>query len=502
MRWKFPVIPWQRRQRSWLGASLLVFVFLLSVSVVPAYAASNVTNGQVTVNLKQYLSTVSPLAIGANAAVWDGSLLDANVPGLLSQDGIKVMRFPGGSTADTYHWQTNTVEPGDTSAGTDTFDQFMQVVQKTGAVPIITVNYGSGTPAEAAAWVKYANVTKHYNIKYWEIGNEVYGNGSYGADWEYDTHTQIGPATYANNAAQFIQQMKAVDPLIQVGAVLTMPGDWPDGVVAAGDTQDWNHTVLSILGSKVDFAAVHWYTEQQPGTETDAGLLSSISAIPGKVSTLRSLFKEYTGWKAPFEQIMVTEDNSIPYNPGKQTVSLVNALFLAENYLAWLDNGVANVDWWDIHNGIVTWGNNDPSLYGSTQFGDYGLLSVGGSSGSVTEPPAETPFPAYYGLQEVHDALGSGFSSLVGATSNQSLVTVFAVRQLDGSIALLLVNTDPNTSYNISLSVPGYLPFHSATVYTYGETSTSVSVTQEHGAATGSQVLAPYSLTTVVLHPW
>ena len=48
------------------------------------------------------------------------------------------------------------------------------------------MNYGSGTAAEAAAWVKYANVTKNYGVKYWEVGNEVYGNGAYGSSWEYD----------------------------------------------------------------------------------------------------------------------------------------------------------------------------------------------------------------------------------------------------------------------------------------------------------------------------
>ncbi len=63
---------------------------------------------------------------------------------------------------------------------------------------MITVDYGAGTPQEAADWVKYANKggagyngpvptysggssTGHnYGIKYWEVGNEVYGNELYG----------------------------------------------------------------------------------------------------------------------------------------------------------------------------------------------------------------------------------------------------------------------------------------------------------------------------------
>jgi hypothetical protein len=196
-------------------------------SSAPAYADGGATEAQVTINLHQTLSTVSPLALGVNDAVWDGNLQDSQVPDLLRDDGVRVMRFPGGSTADQYHWQTNTLDNG-SSAGTDTFDRFMQVVRQVGATPIITVNYGSGTPQEAAAWVKYANVTRHYHIRYWEIGNELYGNGTYGATWETDKHA-LGPASYASNALQFIQAMKAVDPFIQIGLVLTAPGNWPDG---------------------------------------------------------------------------------------------------------------------------------------------------------------------------------------------------------------------------------------------------------------------------------
>ena len=103
-------------------------------------------------------------------------------------------------------------------------------------------------------------MTNNYNIQYWEVGNEVYGNGSYGSSWEADTHA-LGATSYANNYLQFYQAMKAADPNIKVGVVLTTPGNWPDGIVASsyGDTQDWNHTVLSIIKDDYDLAIVHFY---------------------------------------------------------------------------------------------------------------------------------------------------------------------------------------------------------------------------------------------------
>lgn len=492
-----------RRWQSWVGLPFLLGLLVLVGSAAPAAAAS-ATSAQVTVNLRQTLSTVSPLAIGVNDAVWDGHLQDAQIPGLLRADGVKVMRYPGGSTADSFHWQTNTLDNG-SSAGTDTFDQFMQVVQRVGATPIITVNYGTGTPEEAAAWVKYANITKHYHIRYWEIGNELYGNGTYGATWEADKHAQ-GPASYANNSLQFIQAMKAVDPFIQIGLVLTAPGNWPDGVTSASSPQPWNDTVLPIACSAANFVSVHWYP-QGPTGETDAGLLAAPAngettpvsftpSIPDMVSALRTKINQDCGTHASDVQIMTTETNSVSFNPGKQTTNLVNALYLAENYLTWLSNGVTSIDWWDVHNSELTGTNDSPSLYGTNNYGDYGLLSVG----DTDEPPADTPFPDYYGLQIVSKVVG-GFDQIVAASSDQSAVQAFAVRQQDGSVAVLLINTDPATSYSVSISGLNFRLLDSATVYSYGQGSTSVSVSHIHGPSIGSQAIAPYSLTALVFHP-
>jgi hypothetical protein len=492
--------------RRWTMVSILVLISVLAITAthlaqaaaVKPYHGSAVSI-QVTVNTQQSSGTVPATAFGVNNAVWDGNLLDSNVPQLLQNDGVKVMRYPGGSTADTYHWQTNTIEPNNTNAGPVDFDTFMGVVQKTRAQAMVTVNYGSGTPQEAASWVQYANVTNHYGVKYWEIGNEIYGNGTYGADWEYDLHPK-GATTYAHNALQFIQAMKAVDPSIKIGVVLTSPGDWPDGIVGQGDTMDWNHTVLSVLGPYIDFVDVHWYTDNNnPGSETDAGLLANPSSIPGKVATLRSLISEYSGSNAGNVQIMVTETNSVAYNPGKQTVSLVNALFLDEDYMNWLENGVVNVDWWDTHNGIVTYGNNSPSLYGNTQYGDYGMLSNGTSSNGLSEPPAETPFPAYYGLQMLHILAFPG-NQMVGATSNQGLVAAYAVSRGHGILSILLINEDPTNSYGVNLSYGSYRPLPGALVSFYGENSTSISTKLEPGMpSTSYQVIPPYSLTVITL---
>ena len=149
----------------------------------------------------------------------------------------------------------------------------MAGAKKTGAQPIVIANYGTGTAEEAAGWVHYANKTKKYGVKYWEIGNENYGNGHYGTAWEADHHPDKSPNAYATAVVQYAAAMKAVDPTIKIGAVLTTPGNWPDGIVAAGDAGTWNQVVLSVAGPSIDFVILHWY----PG-----GIAPAASARPSR----------------------------------------------------------------------------------------------------------------------------------------------------------------------------------------------------------------------------
>jgi alpha-L-arabinofuranosidase len=176
------------------------------------------------------------------------------------------VRWPGGNVAQDYRWQwgigprdqrptwinlswKNEPEPGD--FGTDEFIRFARNV---GAEPSITVNVeGRGaTAAEAAAWVEYCNGPatsrygamrassghpEPYRVKYWEIGNEIWG------DW---VRGHSDAATYAHNLTRYGAAMRAVDPAIQV--------------IAVGDNDmAWNRTVLQLAGEPFDYLAVHHY---------------------------------------------------------------------------------------------------------------------------------------------------------------------------------------------------------------------------------------------------
>jgi alpha-N-arabinofuranosidase len=143
----------------------------------------------------------------------------------------------------------NELEPSD--FGTD---ELVQFARRVGAEPSITVNVeGRGATAdEAAAWVQYCNgdpqsehgrtrsangSPKPFQVKYWEIGNEIWG------DWVRGHSDAI---TYANNLNRYVEKMKAVDPSIKI-------------IVSGDNDLDWDRTVLKIAGQNIDYLAVHHY---------------------------------------------------------------------------------------------------------------------------------------------------------------------------------------------------------------------------------------------------
>jgi hypothetical protein len=466
------------RRLAVLGAALLAAVTLSVVRVPDAGAATAVSIG---VDATQTRATIPATAFGLNTAVYDSHMNDSAIAGLVRNAGFGALRYPGGSFADIFHWQTNTADNGGYVAPNTGFDAFMTTVRAASAQPIIIANYGSGTPAEAADWVRYANVTKGYGAKYWEIGNEVYGNGYYGSQWENDTHADKSPTAYANNVLQYISAMKAVDSTIKVGVVLTTPGGWPDSVVHAGDAADWNHTVMSIVGGRADFVVVHWY----PGGSNEADLLTKPGQIAGLVGTVRGIVNQYAGANAANVGIAVTETNS---TIDKDTHPA--ALFAPDTYLTWLENGVFNVDWWNMHNGS----GSTSTVDGATDYNDEGILS----NASTGEPAANTPFAPYYGIALL-SKLGTTGDRLVAASSNRTLVATHAVRRANGDLDVIVINKDPANAATVTLNYTGFTPAAGApTVWSYGLNGTALT-----SASTGSataQTVPAYGMAVIALH--
>ncbi|GAA4076548.1 cellulose binding domain-containing protein [Nonomuraea soli] len=459
--------------------AVLAAILTLTSLTLPAAAQASAAPAEVVVNARAALATVSDTAIGTNHAIWDSQLGSDQTADLLKAAGVKLLRYPGGSYSDIYHWADHTAPGGYVAPDTD-FDTFMRGVRRTGAQPMVTANYGTGTPEEAAAWVRHANVTKGYGVKLWEIGNENYGNGHYGAAWEADNHADKSPAEYARHVVAYADAMKAVDPTIKIGAVLTTPANWPDGVVGSGDAGTWNQVVLSTAGAKIDFVILHWY----PGALDKAG------QIPDLVQLTREQIARHAGPGSERIGIAMTEFNTGSSSAG--TTTQPGALAAADAYASLLANGVFTVDWWNVHNGIgpVT------EVAGHTDYGDFGLLSSAGCSGDVCEPAFNTPFAPYYALQMVGRFARAGDQFVRASSSGPAAHTV---RRKDGSVAVMLVNAS-SEPVPVTIDYSGFDPASGApTVLSH--TNGATSITESTSGSATAQTLPPLSLTTLVVRP-
>ncbi len=467
----------------------------------PTTSPGNGTVG-VTVSATAGLGPIPSAGVGLNTAVYDPNMNHPDMPGLLGAAGFNALRYPGGSYSDIYNWQTHVADGGYVAGGT-TFAEFVATAKAAEAAPIITVNYGTGTPELAAGWVKHANVDNDFGIRYWEIGNETAGNGTYGANWEADSHCtdasgapipkgtypnqtyNCGPAVYAANSLKFIAAMKAVDPNIRVCVQLTTPGAWPDGVTNAANPRSWNETVLTAIGSKTDCVIIHWYPAGFPPSTDVAAMLNYPNQIAGMVSGVKAAVQQYAGVNPANVPIMVTETNSnvaVDVQP--------NALFAADMYLTWFENGVTNIDWWNQHNGPGT-----PSIInGAQDYGDGGIFSSGTNGSGVTEPPLNTPFAPYYGISMV-SKLASPGDLMVNAQSDNALVKVHAVRRGDGGLNVLIANEDPANARTVNLTYNGFTPSDAPTVHTFANNASAITSTTQ--SSTSSITVGRYSLTVL-----
>jgi alpha-L-arabinofuranosidase len=446
------------------------FVDDVYLSFAPPPAVVNVT-----VNPKERIRKVDRRMFGINAAVWDGAYASPNTQALLTELNNQALRFPGGSLSDVYHWQTNMSE-GETFEWATSFDEFIQIAGATGAATYITVNYGTGTPEEAAAWVRYANKTLRTNVRYWEVGNENYGT------WEADNNTRPhDPVTYATRFKEYWRQMKAVDPTIKVGAVVALGEDafvnYPELQVTNPRTgqvhSGWTPVMLDTLrqlGVTPDFVVYHRY-EQGPGGESDLFLLNSAASWPNDAAALRQMLEDYLGPKARKVELACTEHNSVFSNPGKQTTSLVNGLFYADAIGNLLKTEFNAMLWWDLRNGQEAGNNNSPSLYGWRRYGDYGIVNAADPAG-----PADR-YPTFY-VNKLLKHFARGGEKVVEAGSDYGSLGVYAVKGADKSLRILVINKHPSATLNATFAIPKLRKHETAKVFSYG-------IPQDEAARTG-----------------
>ena len=254
------------------------------------------SGARVTVDAAAAVRTIPDDLFGFNCQVWDAAQHGTNTQysAIIKSAGFKVMRWPGGSWGDRVAW--NNLQCFASYAAT--YSQSKALYQQLGIrfQPIANASSDFNwctqpqTPQThtkqqgvdlATAWVADGAL----GAKYWEVGNELYGN------WEQGATTG---AVYGDYFADYYQAVKKANPAIKVLAVGRPDATACGGCVSGNLT--WTTDVLRAAFAKgvvPDGFQIHRYFD--PVT-TNADLLhSALDSIAQETSFLNSTVGAVTG---------------------------------------------------------------------------------------------------------------------------------------------------------------------------------------------------------------
>ena len=182
--------------------------------------------------------------------------------------------------------------------------------RKIACEPYICTNAGTGTAEEMSDWVEYCNLENEgkyakwriangeeqpYNVKYWSIGNENYGN------WEIGAKSSEEWWRLVKESAKMI---KHVSPTVELSAAALPDIDWTMNLLKhCGEYLDWIslHGYWDMLAEKnelADYTQCMAYTEQVDRAVTDVkGLLTALHLE----KKIKIAFDEWNlrGWHHP-----------------------------------------------------------------------------------------------------------------------------------------------------------------------------------------------------------
>ncbi|WP_084124865.1 hypothetical protein [Demequina sp. NBRC 110054] len=203
--------------------------------------------------------------------------LDPEVIALAVEANVPELRWPGGNAVSYYHWRDGIgpqslrpSRPNYAWGGIESHhigtDEYLALCRRMGSRPHITVNLGTGTAEEAAAWVEYCNGSvetpmgrlraqnghpEPYGVDRWELGNETYGSWQGGF---------VGPEENARRFAEYAEAMRAASP---IPLTLHAAGDWfdlapaRDGLIDVSNDGQWHGELLRQAVEHLDVVSLH-----------------------------------------------------------------------------------------------------------------------------------------------------------------------------------------------------------------------------------------------------
>ena len=461
---------------------------------------------------------VSSLVLGTNVPAWLNPARLGN-PVFRTEAtalGATLYRIPGGSWGNDYDWLA-CERGGEGIDGNSTCQHtwaarptdFINFLRATGGEVMYTVNL-NGTAKEAAALVAFFNGSitddtaigvdvrgrdwgtvsdwaqlRHDNgnpdplyVKYWEVGNEIYG-GKPGLgtgctfEWGWEDVWTCDGREYVNGVGNgsdrkegyldFRNEMQLVDSTILVGAVGVSPQDgWGN----------WGNDVIEAAGAAMDFYVIHQYAFYQPLDQRPPVTYDDVLAYPQTylqpmMAGATAAFAQYAnGRQIP---IAITEYNlvSVQETDNEQWMTrAVNMLFMADSIGQMMENGISAANQWNLANGRPSNGT------------DYGLID--------TETYALSP--QYY-VFPIWSRFGTQMLPVASTYAADTTLSVYAGKLDDDTISLLAINKT-GEEINASIQIDGVSRLMSGTVDIAQADSLDAQSIQFNGVQNPSDILS------------
>lgn len=435
------------------------FLWLVLVLLLTAGQVFSQDNG-LQVDAAQDLGKISPYVFGANA---QQSVITPDTLPLGQALGLKIMRLGGGPSD-----QQDLSKPA--------LDFFILQARQMGAEPLVTVRLLNGSPEKAAEMVRYANIKKKYNIKYWSIGNEP---NFFVAVLKAKSYTT---EDLTKNWRAIAEAMLAVDPsIVLVGPDIsqyvvlnadTNPIQYLEGNGGGDPTddlgKDWMQTFLKANGDLVGIVSIHRYPfpgGKSTNIATIDGLRENSREWDTIIPNLRKIILASAGRDIP---IAVTEFNSNSNNNSGGEAgldSLYNAIWTADVLGHFIRQKVEIALYWDLQR----------------KGAGFGLIGI------------DKPRPPYYSYV-MYTHFGT---SLVASQSSDPDVTISAAKTDDGSLTLMVINL-ASTEKTLPLEVKGFAGVGVAQVWRLDKDHNAESVGTEDLSA-GNLTLPAQSVSLYLL---
>lgn len=305
--------------------------FLARAAVLNLKAPSNLQISPALFGLNDWVPHIGPL-----------------VQAVLAPVNFTVLRY-GGETIEQ--------EPVDFAE----LDRFIADARAMNMEPLVQVPYTGGTPALAAKMVRYMNVQKHYDVRFWSIGNEEDKNKRGGAEQKW-----------INSWRSYRDAMKAVDPRILIfGPEYAQAYDYTD------PTNDWLTPFLKVNGDAVDVISLHRYPFNG-GQSNPTVLVGDALNTARRVTALRNHIKSVTGRDIPLAFTEMNLSDNWRQSGEGSSASFSAGLWMAETLGQMAEAGVAMVNLWNARSddsiGLVSGINQKrrPTYYAALLYGNYG----------------------------------------------------------------------------------------------------------------------------------